>query len=601
MFLNNIALVGNSNVGKTTFYNILTNKKEHTGNWAGKTVDIYQSNFNFNGSNYKITDLPGISSLSENTLEERCTIDYIKNENDDIILFLDGTNIKKGLYLYFKLKELTDNILVIVTMKDILDKTSISMDIAKLEMYIESKVLFLDLMTETKNSILTKLDNIKSSQFENNKNKISFNNDNDIIKYCDEIYKDVMSREYKNSKISELADDIILNRYCSIPILFICSISILLIVSFFCGLFQEILIKQFTIFLFNLETISRKLGVSNFIIEIIINGGLYTLLFVASVMVPTLIIFFPLFSMIEEMGIIPRIVFNLDGIFSKFYLSGKSAISILLGFGCNCIGVTSTRILENEKSRKIAILTNNFIPCGGRLPMMFILTFTFLSGGVLQSMLIILIFITINIFILLSVSYMLGKIYKCEQEQLVYELPLYKKPNIKNILRNSILGKALPVLVKSLYFSFVAGVLIMFLGLIKINDITILEYIIKFLNPLGRLMGLSGIILFAFVVGIAANEIVLPIILLLYSNASIFLDNDISVLSEYGFSYITVICMIIFSFNHYPCIASLFTIKKETNSTIFTFMCAIVPTLIGVLLCILTNIILLSLQNFLFF
>ncbi len=605
-----LILVGNPNVGKTTFFNRITGSNEHTGNWSGKTVDTKESSYLYNGKKYKITDLPGIYSLEKNSIEEEVSISYLsKKSNELAILLVDGTKLSRGLFLYYQLKQYKDNVMLVITMKDMLNRNGIKINIEKLEGILDTKVMLLDLKKiEDINSILEEIHEYSKSETEFIDEFKDLDYEARVInihKKCDEIYETVVISKNRLDVNTQIIDSVLLKKSTGIPILIVFVSFIFWLSIFFSNLFQGVIYKacdNIVVMLSNLFTI---MGVPNIVREVILNGGIETALFVASVMIPPMLIFFPLFSFIEEVGLIPRISFNLDGVFSKFHCNGKNSIPMILGFGCNCVGVMSTKIFENEKSRRIAILTNNFIPCNGRLPMIILLVSTFLGGSAFESTIIIILFIFCSILVALILSLILNKIYKNTDSNFIYELPSYKKPNIINLLKLSIFDKVFFVLGKSITFSFFAGVIVAILKNANVGDSNVLQIVATFLNPIGLAMGLSGIILLAFIIGISANEIVLPIVFMLYTNQGLFLNSsDVPfgvTMYENGFSAITAICMIVFSLNHFPCIASLSTIKKETNSIFFTIVCAVVPLIIGIILCICTNFILLNLQNSLFF
>ncbi len=614
MTLLDLILVGNPNFGKTTFFNTITGSSEHTGNWSGKTVETKESSYLYNTKKYKITDLPGIYSLEENSIEEKVSISYLSKESNELaILLVDGTKLSRGLFLFYQLKQYKDNVMLIITMKDMLDKNGIKINIEKLEGLLDTKVMLLDLKKNKDiESILEEIHEYSKSEIEFIDEFTHLNYIDRVIEIhrkCDEIYSDVVEFKGNNllDKSTQKIDNLILKKSTGIPILIVFISFVFWLSIFLSNIFQGIIYNICNDIILILTKLFIQIEVPNIVREIILNGGIETSLFVASVMIPPMMIFFPLFVFIEEVGLIPRISFNLDGFFSKFHCSGKNSIPMILGFGCNCVGVMSTRIFENEKSRRISILTNNFIPCNGRLPMIILLISTFLvaENNALKSMAIIILFISCSIFVSLIISFLLNKIYKNDEKDFIYELPSYKKPNILNILKISILEKVFFVLGKSITFSFFAGVVLVILKKISFNGNNVLNIVSNFLNPIGVMMGLSGIILLAFIIGISANEIVLPIVFMLYTNQGLFLNNSglsfSMAMYENGFTTITAICMIVFSLNHFPCIASLSTIKKETNSLSFTILCAVVPLIIGIIMCICLNFILLNLQNSLFF
>ncbi len=603
--MKSISLVGNPNVGKTTLFNILTDENEHTGNWSGKTVGVITGQFEYLNEEYTVYDLPGTYSLDKSSIEEEVTINYLQNNKDDItFVFVDGTNLSRGLFLFFEVKRHKEKVKILITMEDVLQKNDINIDINRLEEILKSDVILVSLKNvKDKDEILEII--LQESKHEgyiiDEFNDLNFEQRvSKTHQICSNINDEVVDKIYEMSNFDKKMDKLLFNKFTGRITLFLMATFVLWLSIFFSNIFQTFFYNIFNDIIVNTHIIFEWFKIPHIIDEVLISGGLSTSLFVASVMIPPMLIFFPLFTAIEEVGLIPRIAFNLDGFFSKFNCNGKNTISMMLGFGCNCVGVTSTRILESEKSRKIAIMVNNFIPCNGRLPMIFLLVLTFLSNNILSALLIILIFLIINILISLSISLLLSRIYKNQEQSFIYELPSYKKPSLRNVLKVSIIDKAFYVLGKSITFSFFAGIVLYIFKNINFDGNNILFILSEFLNPLGSMMGLSGIILLAFIIGFSANEIVLPIVFMLYSNQSLFIGGSTFSINNVGITYITAICMIVFSLNHYPCIASLSTIKKETNSTQFALLCAIVPTVIGVCLCILTNFILQNLQNLLF-
>ncbi len=610
----NIVLVGNPNVGKTTFYNKLTGSNDHTGNWNGKTVGVSCSTFEYKGVRYRVADLPGICTLEKSSIEETVAIDYLSETEDKAIVFIDGTNIIRGLFLYYEVIKFVRNVCVVITMKDLLDKNGVVIDVEKMEKHLDCGVIYISL-TE-KDAIGTILDKVEEGDAVDGEDsegvsKGIISDDEGCVGYeedirqqygkCNEIVRDTTNKIYTRSKFGERVDKIFLGRKTGLPVIFLILCSLLWLSLVFSNFFQGVLYNVFGDLVLVLNELFRYIGCTEVLVNILINGGVATALFVATVMIPPMLVFFPLFAFMEETGLIPRIAFNLDGILSRFYLSGKNSISLMLGFGCNCVGVTSARIFENEKSRRVAILINNFVPCNGRLPMLFLLVYTFLTKSVYIGFCIIVLVIFCNIILALVVGRIMNIIYDNKHSEFVYELPVYKMPSIRKVVKISLRDKALPVLIKSISFSFCAGIVIFVLKSIEIEGISLINSLIILFDPIGRVMGLSGVILVAFLFGISANEIVLPIMFLLYTNYGLFSSaGSLGNLSQYGFGMSTAICMIVLSLNHYPCVSSLITIKKETNSTLFTMVCAIVPLVIGIILCIFVNVILQSLQNLLF-
>ena len=312
-------------------------------------------------------------------------------------------------------------------------------------------------------------------------------------------------------------------------------------------------------------------------------------------MLPPMAIFFPLFTLLEDLGFLPRIAFNLDNSFRKSKSCGKQALTMCMGFGCNVVGVNGTRIIDSPRERLIAILTNVFVPCNGRFPIIVTLIPLFLIENL--STLFLCLFILIGITVTFLVSKILSlTLLKGEVSSFTLELPPYRKPQILKTIVTSIFNRTLFILGKAILIALPAGAIIYILSNVKISDISIITHISNFLNPLGNLMGLDGIILLAFILGFPANEIVLPIVIMCYTQNNILLDiENMEYLKQLfisnGWNIITAISMITFTLFHFPCVNTCLSIKRETKSIKWTLIAVFVPTLIGIILCMLINLI----------
>ncbi len=336
--------------------------------------------------------------------------------------------------------------------------------------------------------------------------------------------------------------------------------------------------------------------------NMLIFGVYQTLTWVISVMLPPMAIFFPLFTFLEDLGYLPRIAFNTDKFFKKACCTGKQMITMCMGFGCNACGVTGCRIIDSPRERLIAILTNNFIPCNGRFPFLISVATIFIAGAygggssILATLSVITI-ILIGIFLTLIISKILSKtILKGMPSSFVLELPPYRKPQIGKILVRSIFDRTLFILMRAIKIAAPAGLIIWLLANIGINGETLLNIIANFFDPFAKIMGLDGYILTAFVLGIPANEIVLPIILMCYLKSNMLIDMEDTfaigeILRQNGWTIITAINVMIFTVLHFPCSTTLLTIKKETGSLKWTIWSFIIPTACGIVICILTNFI----------
>ena len=328
--------------------------------------------------------------------------------------------------------------------------------------------------------------------------------------------------------------------------------------------------------------------------------GIYRVLaWVISVMLPPMAIFFPLFTLLEDLGYLPRIAFNLDKYFKKACACGKQALTMCMGFGCNAVGVTGCRIIDSPRERLIAILTNNFVPCNGRFPTLIAIITMFFAGSVafpfqsIVSTLLLIAVILLGVFLTFGVSRLLSvTILKGIPSSFTLELPPYRKPQVGKVIIRSIFDRTLFVLGRAVSVAAPAGLIIWIMANVTIGDMTLLAHCSQFLDPFARLLGLDGVILLAFILGFPANEIVVPIIIMAYmaSGNLVEFDNLLelkALLVSQGWTWVTAISTMLFSLIHWPCSTTCLTIHKETQSMKWTLLSFALPTAIGMVVCFL--------------
>lgn len=301
-----------------------------------------------------------------------------------------------------------------------------------------------------------------------------------------------------------------------------------------------------------------------------------------------------------KIGFLPRIAFNLDKLFSKAKCHGKQALSMCMGLGCNACGVVGARIIDSPRERLIAILTNALVPCNGRFPSLIaIITMFFVTGtfGSLKSSIILTITLVLSIIVTLVVSKILSStILKGMPSSFILEMPPYRKPQIKKVLVRSIFDRTLFVLGRAISVAAPAGLVIWIMSNISISGYSILYHCTTFLNPIAQVFGLDGTILMAFILGFPANEIVIPIIIMSYIGNTSLTDYSSlielkSLLINNGWTIKTAICTLLFTLFHFPCSTTILTIKKETGSKLWTLISFLLPTLVGLILCFIVNLI----------
>ncbi|MBO5370247.1 MAG: ferrous iron transport protein B [Clostridia bacterium] len=341
-----------------------------------------------------------------------------------------------------------------------------------------------------------------------------------------------------------------------------------------------------------------RVGLPKYIADMLTLGGFRVLGWVVAVMLPPMAIFFPLFTILEDVGYLPRVAFNLDRAFRSCRACGKQALTTCMGFGCNAVGVCGARIIDSPRERLIAILTNAFIPCNGRFPSLIcLITIFFASSGGIKAAIYLALTVVLAILISLLVSRVLSAgLLKGYSSSSVFELPSFRRPQFLKIIVRSVVTRTLTVLGRAVSVAFPAGVILWLLTNITIGTTPLISYPIRFFEPLGKIMGLDGTILTAFVLGLPANEIILPIILMLYSGGSVLSAESsytsiFSLLLQNGWTKVTALCAILFFLMHWPCSTTILTVRQETGSTKWALVSVLIPTAVGIGVCTVINLV----------
>lgn len=423
-----------------------------------------------------------------------------------------------------------------------------------------------------------------------------------IMDKAEVINKEVIS--YGNcdyEKRSRRIDRLLTSRITGIPIMIILLMFIFWLTITGANYPSQILFDFFSSLSNYFVSINSWLHLPSWLNDLLVGGIYKTLSWVVAVMLPPMAIFFPLFTLLEDLGVLPRIAFNLDRGFQKCNACGKQALCMMMGFGCNAVGVTGTRIIDSKRERLLAILTNNFVPCNGRFPTIILLISIFMVGsGRFMSffqVVILTLFILLGVGMTLLISWLLSKtLLKGMPSSFTLELPPYRKPQILKVIVRSIFDKTLHVLGRAIIVTIPAGTIIWLLANINISGVSILMHINNFLDPFGKLIGLDGVIITAFILAYPANEILIPIMIMSYLSLGTITDyNSILELKtlfiDNGWTIITAINTILFSLIHFPCSTTCLTIKKETNSIKWMIYAMIIPTICGITMCLITTIV----------
>lgn len=607
-------MIGNPNVGKSTVFNALTGMHQHTGNWCGKTVECAAGNRIYRGREYRFVDLPGCYSLSCRSSEEEISRDYILQSHPDVVVAVcDATCLERNLNLVLQICAVTPHVLLCVNLMDEARKKHIRIDFLRLQK--ELKIPVIGITARSRKGLERIFGGIEDAL-----------SNTEAVSPVPDIYRGnaemcCASAEYCGTYVQQAAaicracvtlenpdyarrdrklDRIFTSRCTGFPIMLLFLLCIFWITIVGANVPSDLLNQG----LFWLEPRFYHgllmLGVPEILCQVLIYGVYRVAAWVVSVMLPPMAIFFPLFTLLEDYGYLPRVAFNLDHCFQKCCACGKQALTMCMGFGCNAAGVTGCRIIDSPRERLIAILTNSLVPCNGRFPtILAVLTMFFAAGtGLFTSLSLALLLaatILLGIFMTFFSSWLLSKtVLKGVPSSFTLELPPYRRPQFFRVLVRSVMDRTLHVLWRALIAAAPAGLIIWILANVTVGDTSLLLHFAGFLEPVGRLMGLDGIILLAFILGLPANEIVVPIMIMAYTAQGTLTDSGSlatlhTLLVQNGWTCFTAVSMLLFTLMHWPCATTLLTIKKETHSLKWTFLAFLIPTVLGFVFCFLFN------------
>lgn len=588
--------------------------KQHTGNWTGKTTETAVGTSIINSKTYKIIDLPGTYSLNYNSFEEKVAEDTLNSTKIDcVIIVVDSTSLERNLYLCLEILSKTSKAVLCLNLWDEAQKNGIIIDTEELSLQLGIPVvkttarskkgvcLLKDTALKVANGDTKTFEvrSIKEIEKVESKEKRAIYTSQLCKEICDKV---LVNKVRGYSEKQKQLDELFTSRKTGIPIMIIIFAFVFWITAFGANVPSELLSTA----LFGIEkmliNLFTQIGVPSVITSFLFDGIYTTCAWVVSVMLPPAIIFFPLFAIIEDSGYLPRAVFNLDRIFAKFGVSGKMALTMTLGFGCNACSVIGCRIMSDKKERACGILTNSFVPCNGRLPTLIALISIFIApfGNTFQKSIItvfvLLLLLLLSFIFTLLISKILTKSIKEENSSgFILELPPYRRPQFLKVILLSVKEKVLYVLSRAVLVSIPAGALLWVVANTEIDSHSVLWYICNFFEPAGKFIGVDGTVVTSFLLSFPANELVFPVMLMSYLNAETLTDYSSlsslqNVLMNEGWTMLTAVNTMILCLFHFPCSTTLFAIKRETNSFLYTVLSIVIPLVIGIALCIVTNL-----------
>ena len=594
-------LAGNPGVGKTTIFRGLTGTKEHIGKWAGATADAVWGKFTYNRKTCLLGDLPGMYSVGSRSAKEETARQHLCGEETDAVVVVgDAACLERGLHLLkeiLSLERVRDRgipLILCVNRCDQAERKGIRIDFELLRDVLQFPVV------PCRAGNREELAGLKETILECSGVRACYE--------CLDFSPKQLARETVCSagddyaRRQEVLDRILTGRFTGSLLTVVLLMAVFWLTIAGAGCPSLLLWKWFTSLEGKLMAWLAAVHVPEVPARAAVFGAWRAAAWVTAVMGPPLAIFFPLYTMLEDSGCLPRMAFCADRSLKRCGACGRQCLTMAMGLGCSVAGVTGCRDIDSPRERLTAILTNSLIPCSGRFPALFMLITLFLipgfqrdtKGNLMAALFLTAVMVT-GVVAALGCSWLLScTVLKEIPSVFTLELPPCRRPQLGKILVRSFLNRAPFVLARAVSAAAFAGLVIWLLANRFVGGHSLLDHLTVFFAPAGRLMGLDGAILTAFFLGFPADEVVVPAILMIYLQSGSLADvTDPAVLQTIlvnnGWTWKTALCMVIFCLFHWPCLAVCRAVKKETGSLRWTVLAAAIPALLGVVLCTAVN------------